>query len=116
MIQITPQMRLFQCLGPVDFRKGIDGLAAVCRQRLSQDPFSGALFIFINRKKTSFKILVYDGQGFWMCQKRFSKGRVLFWPMNDSVLTAPQLQVLLYNGNPLGSRIPPDWKKISSPG
>ena len=46
MIQLTPQMRLLVALEPVDFRKGIDGLCAVCWQRLEQDPFSGTLFVF----------------------------------------------------------------------
>ena len=46
MIQITPHMRILVALEPVDFRKGIDGLAALCRQALSGDPFSGTLFVF----------------------------------------------------------------------
>jgi transposase len=112
MIQLTPHMRIFQCLDPVDFRKGIDGLAALCRLKLRQDPFSGALFIFINRPKTAFKLLIYDGQGYWCCQKRFSSGKVKFWPLGSGLLTAPQLQVLLYNGNPMETGIQPDWKKI----
>ena len=52
MIQITPQMRLLLAIEPVDFRKGIDGLVAVCRQKLATDPMTGALFIFANRHQT----------------------------------------------------------------
>jgi len=52
----------------VDFRKGIDGLAGVCRQKLAQDPFAGHLFVFRNRRATAIKILCYDTQGFWCCQ------------------------------------------------
>ena len=74
MIAITPQMRILLVTEPVDFRKGIDELAAVCRNILDKDPFSGYLFVFANKNKTSIKILVYDGQGFWLCQKRLSKG------------------------------------------
>jgi hypothetical protein len=70
MIQITPHMRLLVAVEPIDFRAGIDGLAGICRQRLAADPFSGGLFIFRNRARTAIKILVYDGQGFWLCQKR----------------------------------------------
>ena len=51
MIQITPQMRLLLAVEPVDFRKGIDGLAQVCRQRLNTDPITGALFVFANRRR-----------------------------------------------------------------
>jgi len=76
MIQITPQMRLLLAVEPADFRKGIDGLAQVCRQVLEQDPFSGCVFIFRNKKASAIKILMYDGQGFWLCQKRLSKGRL----------------------------------------
>ena len=61
MIQLTPQMRLLLAVEPVDFRKGIDGLAQVCRQRLQVDPLAGALFIFSNRRRRAIKILVYDG-------------------------------------------------------
>ena len=66
MIQITPHMRIFQHIEPVDFRNGIDGLAGICKNHLKQDPLSGTLFIFTNRKRNSIKLLVYDGQGFWL--------------------------------------------------
>ena len=46
MIQLTPQMRVLVAVEPVDFRKGIDGLAAVARDELSSDPFCGWVFIF----------------------------------------------------------------------
>ena len=72
VIQITPQMRILVAVEPVDFRKGIDGLAGVCRQKLSQDPFAGYLFVFRNRRRTAVKIFCYDTQGFWCCQKCLS--------------------------------------------
>lgn len=70
MIQVTPHMRILVAVEPADFRKGIDGLAAVCRAVLRQDPFSGGVFVFANRRRQAIKILVYDGQGFWLCQKK----------------------------------------------
>ncbi len=70
MIQITPQMRIMVAVAPADFRKGIDGLARMCKDVLGQDPFSGWVFVFRNRKATALKILVYDGQGFWLCHKK----------------------------------------------
>ena len=62
MLQIVPQMKIFLANEPIDFRKGIDGLAAHCRNCLGEDP-SGALFVFRNGRRTSLKILAYDGQG-----------------------------------------------------
>ena len=73
MIQITPQMRILVAVESVDFRKGIDSLAELCRQKLDADPFSGYLFVFRSRRATSIKVLVYDGQGFWLATKRLSK-------------------------------------------
>ena len=113
MIAITPHMRILCATSPVDFRKGIDSLAACVRKVMCSDPFSGYLFVFVNAKKTSIKILVYDGQGFWLCQKRLSKGRFCFWPdSKDSSgsLEANQLAALIYNGNPK-TKISA-WKRI----
>lgn len=63
MIQITPQMRILVAVEPVDFRRGIDGLAQVCREALGADPFSGTVFVFRGRTGTSIKLLTFDGQG-----------------------------------------------------
>lgn len=116
MIQITPQMRILVAVQPADFRKGIDGLAQLCRAVLRQDPFSGAMFVFRNRRATSVKALVYDGQGFWLCQKRLSRGRFRWWPADATeasrVLQAHQLQVLLAAGNPNGAQAAPAWRAV----
>jgi transposase len=115
MIQITPHMRILLAVEPVDFRKGIDGLAGVCRNILKEDPFSGYLFVFRNKGGTSLKILLYDGQGFWLCQKRLSKGRIRFWPDNAEKtlcsLKAHELQMLLWDVNPWDVSFT-EWKKI----
>ncbi|MFA6046846.1 MAG: IS66 family insertion sequence element accessory protein TnpB, partial [Phycisphaerales bacterium] len=70
MIQLTPQMRIVVAIAPADFRRGIDGLARLCKEVLKQDPFAGWVFVFRNQRATAVKILVYDGQGFWLCHKR----------------------------------------------
>jgi transposase len=66
MLQLTPQSRIFLATEPVDFRKGIDGLGAVCRRILGDSPLDGAVYVFRNRSGTAIKILCYDGQGFWL--------------------------------------------------
>ena len=116
MLQITPQMRILVAVEPADFRKGIDGLARLCKETLRQDPFGGAAFVFRNRKATALKVLVYDGQGFWLCHKRLSAGRFRFWPaMADGqaqTLAAHQLHVLLSAGNPDAAKGPADWRPV----
>jgi len=116
MIQVTPQMRILVATAPADFRKGIDGLARVCREVLRQDPFSGYVFVFGNRCRRAIKILVYDGQGFWLCQKRLSKGRFPWWPPQVSaateVLEACQLPVLLSGGDPTLAKGVPAWRRV----
>jgi transposase len=118
MIAITPQMRILLSVEPADFRKGIDGLARLCRVALKSDPFSGAVFVFRNKKATSLKILVYDGQGFWICQKRLSRGRFGWWPQSTdshlSQLDVHELQLLLWNGDSSAAAVAPYWKKIRS--
>lgn len=115
MLQLTPQTRIFLAVEPADFRAGIDGLAQLCRQRLEQDPFSGALFVFRNRTRTALKILAYDGKGFWLCLKRLSQGKLPWWPTTDQAqcaLTHQQLQLLLWNGNPAAMPLAADWKPL----
>lgn len=116
MIQLTPHMRIILAVEPADFRKGIDGLAQLCRSVLESDPFSGYLFVFMNKRKTALKMLVYDGQGFWLFQKRLSKGRFKWWPnkkeKNSTSLFVHEMQLLIWNGNPESSKTAPFWKKI----
>ncbi len=76
MLQLSPQSRIFLATEPVDFRKGIDGLAAVCRQAFGDNPLEGAIYVFRNRSGTALKLLLYDGQGFWLLMKRLSQGTV----------------------------------------
>jgi len=116
MIQITPQMRVLVAIEPADFRKGIDGLARLCQEALEQDPFAGSVFVFRNRNATALKILVYDGQGFWLFYKRLSSGRFPWWPADRTeaakALSAHQLQVLLSAGNPEATQAAPAWRPV----
>jgi hypothetical protein len=57
-------------------RKGIDSLARLCQEKLAEDPFSGCVFVFRSRRGTAIRLLSYDGQGYWLAQKRFSQGKI----------------------------------------
>jgi len=121
MIQVTPQMCIRVAIEPADFRRGIDGLARLVREELGSDPFSGGIFVFRNRQATAIKVLVYDGQGFWLCQKRLSQGRFKFWPQAGGetavrALLAHELQVLLSAGDFEAARAVPPWRRISAGG
>jgi transposase len=120
MIQITPQMRILVAVQPVDFRKGIDGLAALCRQALGSDPFSGTLFVFCSRRRQAIRCLTYDGQGFWLCHKRLSQGRFAGWPVPGSsasvCLDPHQLHLLLWNGDPAQAQAAPLWRRVTPTG
>lgn len=86
MIQLTAQTRILLATRCADFRKGIDGMAAICRLELAKDPRSGTLFVFINRSRTMIRALQYDGSGFWLMTKRLSKGTFQGWPAPGEVM------------------------------
>ena len=123
MLQITPQMRILVAVEPADFRKGIDGLVRLCKESLGHDPFAGSVFVFRNRRGTAIKVLVYDGQGFWLCHKRLSEGRFRWWPsasdqnvrdqdVRAKSLAAHQLSVLFSAGDPDRTAAAPDWRSV----
>ena len=116
MLQITPHMKILVAIQPADFRRGIDGLARLCQDTLQQDPFLGAVFVFCNRRRTALKILMYDGQGFWLCHKRLSRGHFPWWPAltcgTSQRLAAHQLAVLLSAGDPTRTGAAPDWRPL----
>ena len=98
MLQLTPQSRIFLVVQPVDFRKGIDGLAELCRNLLRENPLGGTVYVFRNRTGTALKLLAYDGQGFWLCTKRLFHGHFSWWPTATTqsvTLSAWELTVLL---------------------
>jgi transposase len=77
---------------------------------------SGAIFVFRNRRQTAIKLLVYDGQGFWLCMKRLSSGRLQWWPQSGDDTTciqARELHILLWNGNPEQAQLADDWKRLT---
>lgn len=116
MLQLTPQSRIFLATHPVDFRNGIDGLVAVCRRVLDANPLEGAVYVFRNRTGTALKLLLYDGQGYWLCLKRLSQGHFTWWPQTADAhvpLSARELVVLLWNGNPERAQLAGDWRRVT---
>ena len=97
MIAVPPGVRILLAARPVDFRKGMDGLAALVQEALRADPFAGDVFIFRPRRTDRVKILVYDGTGLVLYSRRLEAGR-FSWPSPDegvARLSAAQLVTLL---------------------
>ena len=116
MLQLPPPSRLCLATHPVDFRTGIDGLAAVCRQRLGENPLEGAVYVFRNRAGTALKLLLYDGQGYWMMMKRLSQGRFHWWPTTADArvpLSARELSILLWHGDPERAQMAQEGRRVA---
>ena len=97
MIAVPPGVRILLAAQPVDFRKSMDGLAALVLQALRADPFAGEVFVFRAKRADRVKILVYDGTGLVLYSKRLEAGRFRWPPPADGVvrLSAAQLATLL---------------------
>ncbi|WP_240404794.1 IS66 family insertion sequence element accessory protein TnpB [Lactobacillus crispatus] len=72
----------FVC-GRTDMRRGIDGLAAIVKDKFNLDPFSGKVFIFCGGSRDRFKALYWDGQGYWLLYTRFENGKI-DWPTHQN--------------------------------
>ena len=97
MNAVPPGVRILLATRPVDFRKGMDGLAALVQQALRADPFAGEVFVFRAKRADRVKILVYDGTGLVLYSKRLEAGRFC-WPspaQGEVRLSAAQLATLL---------------------
>ena len=116
MLHLTPHSRIFLAVQPVDCRKGIDGLAAVCRPVWAENPWDGAVFVFRNRTGTTLTLLADDGQGFWLCTNRLSQGRLQWWPtaaLPSVRLSAREVAVLVWNGFPDRAQMAPEWRQVA---
>lgn len=71
----SPSVRIFVGREPIDMRKGLDGLSGIVIDVIDEDPQSGHLFVFFNRRRDRMKSLVWDGSGYWLLCKRLEHGR-----------------------------------------
>lgn len=97
MISLASETRVWLVAGATDMRRGFDGLAALVQTQLSEDPFSGQLFVFRGRRGDLVKVLWSDRDGMCLFAKRLERGRFV-WPLatTGSVhLTPAQLSMLL---------------------
>jgi transposase len=75
MLTLPLATRVLVCREPIDMRRSFDGLEAAVRDRLAEDPLSGAWFVFWNRRRDRLKVLSFDGTGLWIWYKRLEGGR-----------------------------------------
>lgn len=97
MIALPGGVRVLIAAKPVDFRKGMDGLAAVVKEQLRADPFSGTIFVFRARRADRVKLIVWDGSGLCLFAKRLEQGSFRWPPIIDGTmrLTPSQLAALI---------------------
>ena len=69
------ERRIWLCVAPTDIRRSFDGLAALARNHLGEDPADGSWFVYVNRRRTIVKVLSFDGSGYWVWSKRLEVGR-----------------------------------------
>lgn len=79
MLSFPPSVRIVLAAGVTDMRKSFDGLAAATREVIGEDPLSGHVFVFCNRRRDRLKLLVWDRSGFWVFAKRLEQG-TFAWP------------------------------------
>ena len=97
MIAVPAGVKVLVATKPVDFRRGADSLAALVREQLAHDPFSGTVFIFRSKRADRLKILAWDGSGLVLFWKRLEQGAFRWPPISDGVmrLSASQLAALV---------------------
>ena len=108
MIGPSGSVRVMVATEPVDFRKGADGLAALVRDTMGADPFSGAVYVFRSKRADRAKLVFWDGTGIVLVAKRLEEG-AFRWPrIEDGVvrLTAAELSALLEGL---------DWRRVHEP-
>lgn len=114
MIPIGPATRIFLASGVTDLRKNFEGLSDLVEHQLKEDPLSGHVFVFVNRRKNRLKLLFWDGSGLWVCAKRLQSG-CFCWPKTDEPgglrILAQELTLLLSGIDLEQTAQRPWWRK-----
>ena len=108
MIGPTGAVRVMMATRPVDFRKGVDGLAALVRESMGADPFSGTVYVFRAKRADRVKLVFWDGTGVCLFATRLEEGQFRWPKVEDGVvrLTATEPQTLLEGL---------DWTRVHAP-
>ncbi len=104
MLGSAAARRIFAYTQPTDMRKSFLGLLALVQPRFREDPYSGNLFVFVNRRGNYVKILAWDRTGFSLYAKRLERGRFVFPSSSASQELSEQSLRFLLDGIPLGGR------------
>ena len=92
MFNFASSLRIHLCLESVDMRKAFNGLYAIAKHELGQEPMDGSVFVFTNRRRDRVKLLYWDGSGFWVLAKRLEKG-TFWWPTPGMAEGSSQLEI-----------------------
>ena len=113
MIQIPPQAKILTIPVPFGPDDSIDRIVSICK-KYGLDPFSGDIFALRDESNFCIGLLTYDGHGFQWCIKRYSEGKIPWWPEDKTVIQIRvcDMQILLWGGNPENIKLPELWRPI----
>jgi transposase len=104
-LPVRPGLRILVTAQPVDFRRGMDSLCTLVKQVLATDPFAGDVFVFRSKRADRLKILLWDGSGLVLLNKRLERARFTWPAVQDGAVTlSPAQLILLFSGM--------DWSQV----
>jgi transposase len=114
MIPFSPATRIYLAAGATDLRKSFEGLSDLVTHQFQEDPLSGHVYVFANRKRNRIKLLYFDGTGIWVCAKRLGQG-CFAWPKTQEPgalrILAEELTLLLSGIDLEKTRARAWWRK-----
>lgn len=121
MLTLPASVRIYVAAEGVDLRRGFDGLAAATRSVIREDPLSGHLFVFMNRRRNRVKVLVWDRTGYLLLYKRLERGTFQL-PTQPAAgwrhveLDAAELGLMLEGVDLRGARRRERWRRLPHEG